>query len=102
MMPAMEQRQGRRALIWMYDQINVALWASAFALLLLFIFELPVIYREADRVRQQRADELQSLYRLYCARMGFADSSPQFQRCTDHLTELADAIRRKDAEDTDF
>jgi hypothetical protein len=102
MMPAVEQGQGRRALIWLYDQINVALWAIAFALLLLFIFELPTIYREADRVRQQRADELQSLYRLYCTRMGFTDASPQFQRCTDQLAELADAIRRKDAEDADF
>ena len=95
------QSNRRLTLVWIYDQIHIALWAFVAVLLIVFVIDLPDILKGAQRVELQRAVERQLLYTRHCRALGFKAPSPDFARCLGQLADLAAAIERQ-AMDAEF
>jgi len=101
-MPITRHSNRRIALLWVYDQMHLALWATGLALLIVFAIELPAIYRSAESAQLERAAELRALYERHCKALGFKEISPDFHRCLGQLAELATSIERRMTEDAEF
>ena len=95
--------RGRRSSwLWVHGQINLALWASGLALLLILLIQLPAFYAAVGRVQSQREQELQAIYAFYCQRFGFREPSLEFERCMSDIAQLYGAVQLRTHNDADF
>jgi hypothetical protein len=101
-MSIVRQSNRRLTLVWIYDQIHIALWAFVAVLLAVFVFDLPEILKGAQSIEQQRAVERQLLYIQHCNALGFKAPSPDFALCLVQLADLAAAIERRAMEDAEL
>jgi len=101
-MPITRHSSRRISLLWLYDQMHLALLATGVALLIAFAIDLPAIYKSAENAQFERAAELRALYTLHCEALGFKETSLDFQRCLGQLAEFAASIERQMMEDTPF
>jgi hypothetical protein len=89
--------QGRWPLVGrIYQGIELALWASLIAGLVVFaLFVVPGIPEAQQRAAVARAAEFEHECAFYCSKWGMLPGTPRHQHCMSDLKEFSRAVAKR-------
>jgi hypothetical protein len=86
-----------------YDEVNLALWAIAAALLVyVVVIVLPKVPQARAQVELLRAQQIDAENDWYCARWHMGPMSPMHERCLMDLQQLRTSIENRIADENDI
>jgi hypothetical protein len=86
-----------------YDEVNLALWAIAVALICyVVVVVLPKVPAARAQAEVQRAQEVDAENEWYCKRWHMGPMSPMHEQCVMDLQQLRTSIENRLAADNDI
>jgi len=96
----MRDRRCKERVSWIYEQINLALWAALTGFIIFFAaYAAPQIEANRASYEAARQVEIDSEHAFYCKRLGIALDTPNHSQCMAELLQLRRSIERQIADD---
>ena len=98
-----DTNQARRIVRRVYDNVNLALWAIAAAMLIVLgVFGVPTPLAHHSRYEAQRAQAIEAEDEFYCRKWGMAAGSGRHSICMTDLEQFRHSVEKRVADEADY